>query len=110
MRLRFFLSSPGDVADERTFAQQVIEQELPKDPFVRGLVDCEAVRWDDPLSPTKVEELVASLGAKVVDYTTKMQCCGGALDRVGEREGSLAFCRRKLYDVQGEGADVEPVA
>ena len=26
MRLRFFLSSPGDVADERTFAQQVIEQ------------------------------------------------------------------------------------
>jgi hypothetical protein len=38
MRLRFFLSSPGDVADERTFAQQVIEQELPKDPFMRGRV------------------------------------------------------------------------
>ncbi|MHB1017207.1 MAG: heterodisulfide reductase-related iron-sulfur binding cluster [Coriobacteriia bacterium] len=64
-----------------------------------------AVRWDDPLNPTKVEELVAALGAKIVDYTTKMQCCGGALDRVGEREGSLAFCRRKLYDVQAEGAD-----
>lgn len=51
MRLRFFLSSPGDVADERTFAQQVIEQELPKDPFMRGRVGCEAVRWDDPAAP-----------------------------------------------------------
>ena len=50
-----------------------------------------AVRWDDPLHPTKVEEIVAALGARVVDYPTKMQCCGGALDRVGERDGSLAF-------------------
>ncbi len=64
-----------------------------------------AVRWDDPLNPTKVEELVTALGAQVVDYTTKMQCCGGALDRIGEREGSLAFARRKLYDLQNEGAD-----
>ncbi|MBN1193108.1 MAG: 4Fe-4S dicluster domain-containing protein [Coriobacteriia bacterium] len=64
-----------------------------------------AVRWDDPLNPTKVEELVSALGAQVVDYTTKMQCCGGALDRVGEREGSLAFARHKLHDVQEEGAD-----
>ncbi|MFA5844348.1 MAG: heterodisulfide reductase-related iron-sulfur binding cluster [Coriobacteriia bacterium] len=64
-----------------------------------------AVRWDDPLQPTKVESLVAALGAHVVDYPTKMTCCGGALDRVGEREGSLAFARRKLTDVQREGAD-----
>ena len=27
-----------------------------------------------------------ALGATVVDYPTKMQCCGGALDRVGERD------------------------
>jgi heterodisulfide reductase subunit B/heterodisulfide reductase subunit C len=59
-----------------------------------------AVRWDDPLHPTKVEELVAALGARVVDYPTKMQCCGGALDRVGERDSSLAFARRKLNDLQ----------
>ena len=49
--LRFFLSSPGDVADERTFAQQVIEQELPKDPLLRGQITCEAIRWDDPNAP-----------------------------------------------------------
>lgn len=51
MHLRFFLSSPGDVSDERTFAQQVIEQELPKDPLLRGQITCEAVRWDDPNAP-----------------------------------------------------------
>jgi heterodisulfide reductase subunit B len=64
-----------------------------------------AVRWDDPLHPTKVEAVVAALGARVVDYPTKMQCCGSALDRVGERDDSLAFARRKLMDVQKQGAD-----
>jgi heterodisulfide reductase subunit B len=64
-----------------------------------------AVNWDDPLQPTKVEELVAALGARVVDYPTKMQCCGGALDRVGEREGALAFARRKLVDLQRNEVD-----
>ncbi|MDH4140251.1 MAG: heterodisulfide reductase-related iron-sulfur binding cluster [Coriobacteriia bacterium] len=64
-----------------------------------------AVRWDDPLHPTKVESLVAALGARVVDYETKMQCCGGALDRVGEREASLAFARRKLADLTREEVD-----
>ena len=64
-----------------------------------------AVRWDDPLHPTKVEEIVAALGAHVIDYTTKMQCCGGALDRVGERDSSLAFARRKLVDLQNNEVD-----
>ena len=64
-----------------------------------------AVRWDDPLHPTKVEALVAALGAHVVDYATKMQCCGGALDRVGERDASLAFARRKLTELQDEQVD-----
>jgi hypothetical protein len=48
MHLRIFLSSPGDVAEERNLAQQVIEQELPKDDSLRGKVTCECVRWDDP--------------------------------------------------------------
>ncbi len=54
MHLRIFLSSPGDVADERTFAQQVIEQELPKDPLLRGQITCEALRWDDPNAPVSM--------------------------------------------------------
>lgn len=51
MHLRIFLSSPGDVGDERTLAQSVIEQELPRDPLLRGQLTCEAVRWDDPTAP-----------------------------------------------------------
>jgi heterodisulfide reductase subunit B len=64
-----------------------------------------AVRWDSPTEPTKLEDLVRALGALVVDYETKMDCCGGALDRVGERDGALAMCRRKLQDVSAHGVD-----
>jgi heterodisulfide reductase subunit B len=64
-----------------------------------------AVRWDDPMHPTKVEGILTALGANVVDYTDKMDCCGQALDRVGEREGALAFGRRKLSNVQKAEAD-----
>lgn len=64
-----------------------------------------AVRWDSPTSPTKFEQLVRALGASVVDYETKMDCCGGALDRVGERQAALAMCRHKLTDAQEQGAD-----
>jgi heterodisulfide reductase subunit B len=59
-----------------------------------------AVSWDDPLQPGKVESLVKALGARVVDYASKMQCCGGALDRLGEREASLEMARRKLTELR----------
>jgi len=64
-----------------------------------------AVSWDDPLQPTKVEALVRALGARVVDYPSKMLCCGGALDRSGERDLSLTFARRKLHDLGVAQAD-----
>jgi heterodisulfide reductase subunit C len=64
-----------------------------------------AVRWDSPTAPTKFEQLVRALGATVVDYETKMDCCGNALDRVGERQASLDMCSRKLADVRAQGAD-----
>ena len=47
MRLRVFLASPGDVADERALARQVLER-LPYDPMLRGQVVIEAVAWDQP--------------------------------------------------------------
>lgn len=58
-----------------------------------------AIKWDDPLKPTKIEDLLTALGAKVVDYPSKMVCCGSALDRVGARDSSLAFTRRKLNEL-----------
>ena len=45
--VRIFLSSPGDVADERKIARELIEGELQKSPSYRGL-KLEAIAWDDP--------------------------------------------------------------
>lgn len=49
-RIRVFLSSPGDVADERAMARQVIA-DLPYDPLLRSAVSFEIVAWDVPGAP-----------------------------------------------------------
>lgn len=51
--LRIFLSSPGDVAEERTLAREVL-QRLQRSPLLKGKVDIEVVSWDDPDSPTRM--------------------------------------------------------
>jgi WD40 repeat protein len=47
LHLRIFLSSPGDVMDERKLALNIFEQ-LQYDPLLRGLITIEAVAWDKP--------------------------------------------------------------
>jgi hypothetical protein len=47
LHVRVFLASPGDVADERALARQVLER-LPYDPLLRGRVTIEPVAWDQP--------------------------------------------------------------
>src|SRR4051812_11024114 len=47
-RIRVFLSSPGDVADERGLARRLIEHQLRRDPSFRQRALVEAVAWDDP--------------------------------------------------------------
>ncbi len=49
--LRIFLSSPGDVADERAQARRLVER-LGRDPSFRLKAMIEAVAWDDPDAPT----------------------------------------------------------
>ncbi len=44
---KMFLSSPGDVADERRVALEVLKA-LPGRPLLRGLVTIEPVSWNDP--------------------------------------------------------------
>lgn len=58
----------------------------------------------------KFEDLVRATGATVVDYETKLECCGGALDRVGQRESALEFCARKVEDLSGQEVDALVVA
>lgn len=69
-----------------------------------------AVRWDSPTAPTKFEQLVKALGAQVVDYRTKMDCCGNALDRMGDRTTSLDMLGRKLTDLADSGVDAVVVS
>lgn len=48
--VRTFLSSPGDVAEERKLAREMIDSVLPKLPHFRECVKLELVAWDDPVS------------------------------------------------------------
>jgi hypothetical protein len=48
--VRVFLSSPGDVADERGLARQVFAR-LPQEAQFRGRVLVEDVSWDNPAAP-----------------------------------------------------------
>jgi hypothetical protein len=45
--IRVFLSSPGDVAEERLLARELL-QGLQKAPFLRGRVTIDVVSWDEP--------------------------------------------------------------
>jgi hypothetical protein len=52
LHIRVFLSSPGDVADERALARRLLKEELPYDRLLRGRVTFEVVSWDDPAGKT----------------------------------------------------------
>lgn len=39
----------------------------------------EVVAFDDPENPTSMDDLMAALGAEVVDWPYKTECCGGSL-------------------------------
>jgi hypothetical protein len=56
-RVRIFLSSPGDVAEERRLAAELIDGRLRKDPGIARTCALELVRWDDPDTPTPLDGL-----------------------------------------------------
>jgi hypothetical protein len=58
-QIRVFLSSPGDVADERGLARRLLKDELPSDPLLpRGSVTFDVVSWDDPAAPTPMDAAI----------------------------------------------------
>ena len=46
--IQIFLSSPGDVADERQIARDLIKDVLSVDPFIRDRATFDVISWDDP--------------------------------------------------------------
>src|SRR5262245_5083465 len=50
--LRVFISSPGDVAEEREIARQLLKDDLPVNPLIRGKATFDPISWDDPNAST----------------------------------------------------------
>lgn len=52
--LKIFLSSPGDVCDERALARTVLER-LSQEYALRRRIHIEEVSWDDPGAPVPMD-------------------------------------------------------
>ena len=71
---------------------------------------CHALRpskiteFDDPVAPTLFDNLVEVTGAKSVDWTSKLECCGAPLMGIND-DVSMDLTRKKLTDSAKAGAD-----
>lgn len=65
----------------------------------------QAIDFDDPFVPKKFDEVIKALGATPIEYHLKMDCCGGALDRVNLHEEALHMSRLKLLELKKVKAD-----
>ncbi len=62
------------------------------------------VQFDDPVSPSLFDQLVGVTGAESVDWSSKLDCCGGPL--LGTHDAlSLDFTQKKLTDAKRAGAN-----
>ena len=52
LHLRVFLSSPGDVGEERRIARELID-EVARQPLLKGQVTFEVIAYDDPDAPPR---------------------------------------------------------
>lgn len=62
-------------------------------------------RFDDPEHPTSMDKVLKSLGATVIDYPLKAQCCGGHMTQISE-ETALELLRRLLKNAADYEADM----
>lgn len=63
------------------------------------------IRFDDPMSPTKFDQLIEATGARSIDYETKMMCCGGMLSEMSDEREALLAARKKLSELRELKAD-----
>lgn len=54
LHLRVFLSSPGDVANERRAAREILRA-VQKQPLLRGKVSIDTISYDDPDAPSPMD-------------------------------------------------------
>jgi heterodisulfide reductase subunit B len=61
--------------------------------------------FENPERPVTLDRLVAATGATPVDYTDKLQCCGGGILGVDEMT-AFRMSQAKLANMKAAGADV----
>lgn len=71
--IRIFLSSPGDVAAERTQARDLLLG-LARGPFVRDRVLIDVVSWDDPHAPAPMDARLTPQQAVDRSLPTPAEC------------------------------------
>lgn len=86
LHLRVFISSPGDVAEERATAREVIEQLQREEPW-RGRVTIQAIAWDDPRAGTPLDAH-RSPQESVYAYNTRPAECDLTIVILWSRFGS----------------------
>jgi heterodisulfide reductase subunit B len=62
------------------------------------------MQFDDPVAPVLFDQLVQVTGAKSVDWSLKLECCGAPLMGVND-ELSMDLTERKLINGMDSGAD-----
>jgi heterodisulfide reductase subunit B len=62
-------------------------------------------RWDDVEHPMAMDHLLAAVGAEVVPYPLKTQCCGGHMTQI-DMPTAFELIRRLVYGAKINGADV----
>jgi len=86
-----------------------------KDVKIAAHYGCHALRpsdvmqFDDPVSPRLVDDLVKLTGAKSIDWSKKLECCGAPLLGVND-DLSMTLTAAKLADAKASGAQFLSVA
>lgn len=62
------------------------------------------VQFDDPVAPSIFDKLVEVTGARSIDWSTKLECCGAPLLGIND-DLSLDLTKKKLSDGKKSGAD-----
>lgn len=62
------------------------------------------MQFDDPVAPVLFDQLVEATGAKSIDWSLKLECCGAPLMGIND-ELSMDLTERKLKNGKDSGAD-----
>lgn len=64
----------------------------------------EEIKFDDPESPTMLDEFVSLIGAAPIDFSLKVECCGSYLV-INSPDAAVEASYRVLRNARGNGAE-----